>query len=229
MTTFVLIHGAYQGPWIWKAVAEKLRAQGHTVYVPCLDGCAERAASIRPGITTETQAEELVEMLRLEDLSDVVLAGTSSGGMVLARLAERARERVARVVFADALVLLNGEKVRDIVKAPATIEGDVAIGPDRNDLVTRSFKDMEPSLRDWAADRMTLHPRAVFYQPVQLDRFWEQDWNATVIYCPQASNPGRPHQERCAQKLNARWREIDTGHYPMLTTPDELAQLIAEA
>ena len=70
MTTFVLLHGAYQGPWIWKMVAERLRGQGHSVYVPCLDGCGERAAGVRAGITTESQAEEVVEMLRLEDLSD---------------------------------------------------------------------------------------------------------------------------------------------------------------
>ena len=42
MTTFVLIHGAYQGGWIWKPVAERLRAQGHLVFAPSLDGCAER-------------------------------------------------------------------------------------------------------------------------------------------------------------------------------------------
>lgn len=228
MTTFVLLHGAYQGPWIWQPVAELLRAKGHKVFVPCLDGCAERAASARPGITTETQAEEVVEMLRLEDLNDVVLAGTSAGGMVMARVAERARDKVARVVFADALALFDGEKIRDIVTAPATIEGDVAIGPDKNDLLNRSFVGMDPELAEWAADRMTLHPRACFYEPVKLERFWDQDWDATVIYCPQAQNPGRPHQERCAQKLNARWHEIDTGHYPMITTPDELARLIAE-
>lgn len=228
MTTFVLIHGAYQGPWIWKMVAEKIRSAGHTVYVPCLDGCGERAASVRPGITTESQAEEIVNLLRLEDVNDVVLAGTSSGGMVMARVAERARDRVGRVVFADALALMNGEKIRDIVTSPATVEGKVAIGPDRADLVNRSFKDMEPGLRDWAADRMTLHPRACFYEPVKLDSFWDQKWDASVIYCPQAQNPGRPHQERCAKILDARWHEIDTGHYPMLTTPDELARLIME-
>ena len=66
MTNFVLLHGAYQGPWIWKAVAKRLRDQGHTVYVPCLDGCGERSAGARPGITTETHAAEVVEMMQTE-------------------------------------------------------------------------------------------------------------------------------------------------------------------
>ncbi|MEC8028636.1 MAG: alpha/beta fold hydrolase, partial [Pseudomonadota bacterium] len=88
MTCFVLLHGAYQGPWIWKMVAATLRAEGHEVYVPCLEGCGERATSVHPGVTTESQAAEVVEMLRLEDLREVVLVGTSSGGMVMARTAE---------------------------------------------------------------------------------------------------------------------------------------------
>jgi len=50
MTTFVLIHGAYQGGWIWKPTAEPLRAQGHLVLTPTLDGCAERKGQIRAGI-----------------------------------------------------------------------------------------------------------------------------------------------------------------------------------
>jgi len=40
MATYVLIHGAYQGGWIWKTVAQRLRAGGHAVYAPTLDGCA---------------------------------------------------------------------------------------------------------------------------------------------------------------------------------------------
>ena len=42
MTDFVLIHGAYQGGWIWKFVAARLRASGHNVLTPTLEGCAER-------------------------------------------------------------------------------------------------------------------------------------------------------------------------------------------
>src|SRR5262245_24272192 len=113
MTTFVLIHGAYQGGWIWQRVASRLRAKGHIVFTPTLDGCAERGHALRPGITTETHGDEIAALLFHNDLRDVVLVGTSMGGMVMARAAERARERVARLVFADALALFDGERVGD--------------------------------------------------------------------------------------------------------------------
>ena len=83
MATFVLIHGAYQGGWIWQPVATRLRAAGHAVYAPTLDGCAERKQALRPGITTETHATEIADLLFYEDLRDAVLVGTSAGGMVL--------------------------------------------------------------------------------------------------------------------------------------------------
>ena len=58
MATYVLLHGAYQGGWIWQRVTPHLRAAGHTVYAPTLDGCAERRHLLRPGIDTESQAAE---------------------------------------------------------------------------------------------------------------------------------------------------------------------------
>jgi pimeloyl-ACP methyl ester carboxylesterase len=82
MTNFVLIHGASQGGWIWQSTAARLRAAGHLVHAPSLDGCGERRHGLRPGITVATQATEIAELMFYEDLRDVVLAGTSSGGMV---------------------------------------------------------------------------------------------------------------------------------------------------
>lgn len=228
MTTFILLHGAYQGGWIWKPVAERLRAAGHRVEAPTLDGCAERAGQMRAGIDTESQAEEIARLLFFEDLNEVVLVGTSSGGMVLARAAELARERVARVVFVDALALYSGEKIRDIVTQPAAVNTDLALGPSREDAEGRMFASLEPELRRWAAARITLHPIATFTQPVQLVSFWEQTWDASVIWCRQAANPGEAHVRRCADKLGARWHELDTGHYPMLSAPEELTRLIVD-
>jgi pimeloyl-ACP methyl ester carboxylesterase len=115
VTTFVLIHGSYQGGWIWQRVAHRLRASGHEVFAPTLDGCAERRHQVRAGIDATSQGEELAELLFFEDLHEVVLVGTSSGGMVACRAAELVRDRIARLVFVDALALFNGERIRDIV------------------------------------------------------------------------------------------------------------------
>ena len=90
----------------------------------------------------------------------------------------------------------------------------------------RLFAGLDPVLREWAADRVTLHPEAAYSQPVKLERFWDQKWDADVLYCSRAPNPGEAHIRRAADKLEARWHVIDTGHYPMLSTPDELTRII---
>lgn len=228
MSTFLLLHGAYQGGWIWKPIVERLRSQGHNVYAPTLDGCAERAHQLRAGITTESHADEIIQFLHYHDLIDVVLVGTSSGGMVMARVAEQVPERIRRLVFADALMLMDGEKIRDIVKRPAAINTDLALGPSVEDAEQRLLAGLDPVLRRWTAERFTLHPTDVFHQPVKLARFWDMSWQASVLYCSQAANPGEAHLRRGAEKLSASWHEIDTGHYPMLSTPDALIDVILD-
>jgi len=228
MTTFVLIHGAYQGGWIWQPVATRLRDLGHLVFAPTLDGCGERADQLRPGITTETQARELAGFLWSEDLEDVVLVGASAGGMVMAKIAELAREHISRLVFSDALALMHGEKIRDIVSGSGHIETDLATGPSRDDRLKGFLRHLDPALAEWAADRSTLHPIACFTEPVVLEKFWQQDWRAVVISCRQAERPGEAHLRRAAQALDATWRELDTGHFPMLSQPDELVRIILD-
>ena len=228
MATIVLIHGAYQGSWIWKPTAAALRRAGHDVLTPTLDGCAERSHALRPGITNDTHAKELAELLRLEDLEDVTLAGTSSGGMVLCRLAELARERVGRIVLADALALFDGERLADIVTRRSPVTTELGTGPAREDARDRLFAELDDATRDWALDRYTLHPVAVMNDPVRLDSFWDQSRKARVIWCRHSANPPQAHQRRAAERLDAEWHELDTGHYPMLQAPEALAALIGE-
>ena len=228
MTDFVLIHGAYQGGWIWNRISERLRAKGHNVLTPTLEGCAERAHQLRAGITTETHGDEIAKLLHFYDLKKAVLVGSSSGGMVMASAAEKARDRVSRVVFADALALFDGEKIVDIVKQPAAVNTPISRGPSREDAAGRLFATLDPATREWAADRITLHPIGCFTEPVKLPKFWDQKWDASVLYCSGAPNPGEPHIKRSADKLKAKYHVIKTGHYPMLSTPDELTKLILE-
>jgi pimeloyl-ACP methyl ester carboxylesterase len=231
MATYVLVHGSYQGGWIWKDVASRLRAAGHDVRAPTLDGCAERKSQVRPGITTETQADEIAQLLFYEDLKDAVLVGTSSGGMVVCRVAELMRDRVGRLVFVDALALLDGEKIRDIVtRSTSTPSTDgLTAGPSREDAANRLFADLDPQSRAWALERYTPHPIGIYNEPVKLHSFWSQQWLGTsVIWCRRAQNPGEAHQRRTAERLGAKWSELDTGHYPMLSAPAELTRLLLD-
>lgn len=229
MATYVLIHGAYQGGWIWKPTATRLREAGHLVYAPSLDGCADRRHTLRPGITVETHAAEIAELLFYEDLRDVVLTGTSSGGMVLCRAAELARDRIGCVIFVDALALFDGERVAQIVNRPTPrVTTALSVGPSREDAENRSFSGLDPTTRAFALARYTPHPIAAMEEPVSLKSFWSEPWHATVIRCRRAPNPGESHQRRTADKLGAKYLEIDTGHYPMLSDPDVLAPLLMQ-
>ncbi|HEV8635162.1 MAG TPA: alpha/beta fold hydrolase, partial [Chloroflexota bacterium] len=74
-TTFVLVHGAHAGGWWWRDVRSHLRAAGHEVFTPSLTGHGERAHLADAGVTLETHVQDVVNLLRYEELSGVVLVG----------------------------------------------------------------------------------------------------------------------------------------------------------
>ena len=229
MSIYVLIHGSYQGGWIWKPTADELRKSEHIVYAPTLDGCGERSDTIRPGISIAKQGKEISDFLFYEDLNNVILVCTSTGGLVACKVAELSRNRISHIYFVDALAPQPGEKVRDIVnRDPASpqITTDLTRGPSKDELENRLFKDLEPNLKKWAIERVTMHPIEASDAPGELDAFWNQKWKATVIRCTLSGNPSKEHQSRTAQTLNADWYELDAGHYPMLSHPEELSALL---
>ncbi len=232
MATFLLIHGSFQGGWIWQPTAKALRTNGHTVYAPTMEGCAERVHALRAGLTITSAAKEMAELLRYEDLNDVVLVGTSSGGMIAAKTASLAKARIGRVVFVDALVPQPGESTKDIVQrgdADPYEMTEFARGPTRNDLANRLFAELDGAQKEWAFVRATPHPNGLSDVAAdELKEFWADSWpNSAVVYCVHSENPPEPHQRRTAAGLDAQWIEMDAGHYPMLTHGEELAGHLA--
>ena len=229
MTTFVLIHGGFMGGWCWKPTVQVLSAAGHEVYAPTLDGCGERTHQARAGITVASQAQEIAKFLELQDLANVVLVTTSSGGLVAARIAEFARDRVGHLVFADALVPQPGETSADIVipsKSMVYVITEFTRAPSREDMDGRMFAALPTDLRAFAMARYTPHPVGTTAGPNELDGFWAHAWSATVINCIQGVNPSEAHQRRTAERLGAPYIELDAGHFPMLSHPKALAALL---
>jgi pimeloyl-ACP methyl ester carboxylesterase len=99
MSTYVLVHGAWRGSWIWKRVRSKLQARGNKVFTPTLTGVGERCHLMSPEVNLETHIADVINLIRGEELTDVVLCGHSYGGCVVTGVADRIPEKISAVVW----------------------------------------------------------------------------------------------------------------------------------
>ncbi len=106
--TFVLVHGTWHGGWVWRDVRALLQARGHRVFTPTCTGCGEREHLSSPDVGLETHIEDICNVIRFEELDDVVLVGHSFSGITITGVADRLRDRIRRIVFFDALVPRRG-------------------------------------------------------------------------------------------------------------------------
>jgi pimeloyl-ACP methyl ester carboxylesterase len=234
MKPIVLVHGMYFGGWCWRKVAGPLRDAGHLVYAPSLTGCGDRVHLSRPGITVETLGQDIGNLLRYEDLRDVTLVATSTGGMAVARACELEPDRIGHLVLVDALIPFAGQTAYETVPPqwkPTWEAGTIA----EIDAIESSQASVDRLLEQLAADdadavlhRRTTFPRGPMFERVDLQRFWEGGWPATVVYCQRTHNPPQDVQRRAADLLKAEWLALDSAHLPFFTHPEELARIIAD-
>ena len=104
---------------------ERLRADGFQVFTPTLTGLGERADVPAETVTLATHVEDVVHAVESEDLRDVVLCAASYGGMPVTSAAARLGDRLARLVYLDALVPRDGESAADLL--PALVRRDRSV------------------------------------------------------------------------------------------------------
>ena len=226
--TFVLVHGAWHGGWCWRFVRDLLERAGHRVYAPSLTGLGERKHLARPDIDLDTHIADIVSLLEMEDLSDVVLVGHSYGGMVVTGVADRAPERIGRLVYLDAFVPEDGKCTLDYVvperAARMREEGERVGSVTPPPLSLWGITKQEHI--DFAKPREVCHPYRTMSQKIRLSGK-AQNIPRTFIYC---SSPATGSFDRFAAKYreDAAWRffELKTGHDAMILMPERVAELL---
>jgi pimeloyl-ACP methyl ester carboxylesterase len=233
MATYVLVHGGGHGGWCYQRVARLLRSAGHQVYTPTLTGLGERSHLLSPAIDLDLHIADVVAVLDYEDLRDVILVGHSYGGMVITGVADRAAERVGRIVYLDAATPVNGQSLVDV--AGPIIEATRPVGQvvDGVELVLLPSPEAglfhgvtDPDDVAWMADRLTGHPWRCFEQPLRLTNeaaLWTIPQYHIVCSSTLATRDAEMMGEaRAAGRL---W-EIDTGHDLMITEPEAVADAL---
>lgn len=232
MATFVAVHGAFCGGWIWKPVAGLLEAQGHTFFRPTLTGCAEREHVGGTHVTLTTHVQDVVSLLKLEELEDVVLIGHSYAGLVITGVAQEASQRLAGLVHLDAFLPEDGERGQDYL-GPAVFEHMVALAAESGNgwrvplfFSIDHFCPENHALRPWLASQLRGVPLQPFSQPLKLPRD-VSGIPMLYVYCKaDALGMFETARDRAGKRVNTEVAELDTQHAAMLTQPQVVADLL---
>jgi pimeloyl-ACP methyl ester carboxylesterase len=236
----ILVHGAWQGAWVWDAFAPLLRAQGPSVEAIDLPG-----ARGEPGDPDFGRCVDAL-VARIDAApGPVVLVAHSGGTVVAAQAAERRAPRVAALVAVAGIMLPSGGALGEVIAA-LVAEGHAP----------EALAGIRPHLL-WSADgrRSTVPPQAaieVFLHDCPPDVACAAA--ARLVPQSEAARSGVPvltdagygrvprlyvealrdrsivlPVQRRLQRLSpgARVLSIDAGHAPQVSQPEALAALIA--
>jgi len=235
MATYVLVHGGAHGGWCYQRVARILRSAGHEVYAPTMTGVGERSHVVGPHVDLDLHITDITAVLHYEDLREVILVGHSYGGMVVTGAADRAADRVGRLVYLDAANPVNGQSLVDV--SGPIIEAVRPFGQviDGVELVLLPSPDAgtmygvtDPADLAWMAVRLTGHPWKCFEQPLKLRN--EAALRAIPQYHIVCTSTLATRDAGLMGKAREEGRlwDIDTGHDLMITEPQAVADALLQ-
>jgi pimeloyl-ACP methyl ester carboxylesterase len=212
---------------MWARLARLLRAAGHEVFAPSLTGIGERAHLATPDTDLSTHVLDVLNALRYEALSELVLVGHSYGGMVVTAVADQACERVGTLVYLDAFVPQDGEALADLLSPQARA---AMLGPPGWQIAPRAPQAQgmtDPGEIAWIAERRGFQPRKTFTQPVSLAGRYAGP--KVFVYC---SGYSPSSFSRFAEEARRRsgwiYHELPTHHYPQVSMPKETAEILLQ-
>jgi pimeloyl-ACP methyl ester carboxylesterase len=229
--TFVLVHGAWGAGWVWRHVAGRLTAKGHTVFTPTMTGVGERSHLLDAKINLKTHITDIVNVIKWERLSEIVLVGHSYGGFVITGVAEQAQPTISSIVFLDAFVPENGQSLVDMTASQSVREAvETAIRKGEWALTPRPAAVLRVNEADraWVDALSTPQPVATFTDKAVVTG--ARDRIAKKTYIRAKGYPMALYDRHEAQLANTPgWRihELPCGHMVMIDMPDELTELLA--
>ena len=232
MANIVLAHGAWSAAWAWKKMRPLFRAAGHEFFSPTYTGLGARAHLAAPAVDLSTHVQDVVGVLEFEDLKDEVLIGHSYGGMVATGVVDKARSRIARLVYLDAFVPKDGQSLFDLVGPKA--EGNMRKGAEKDGdgwklPVNPMPPDTAPEDVAWASPRRRPQPIKTFEQRIKLEST-EAPPPRHFIYAKR-NMPGdafRQFADRARSEAGWTCDEMDASHNPHITCPQELMALLTK-
>ncbi|WP_058043005.1 alpha/beta fold hydrolase [Streptomyces roseifaciens] len=249
MTAFVLVSGPFTGGWVWQEVADRLGESGAEVYPVTLTGMGDPRRPAGPGTDLETHIEDLVRLIDGIVASEVVIVGHDYGIHPVLGAADRRPERISRIVYLDAGLPQDGDAAVALVPDQAVREGLSQQGgqgerdwripaPQHDEWQRWGSTDGVPAEALARMDRLAVpQPAGTLTQPLRLSGAGSGLPTTGVLCTANGASiemveflvTSGPPQFRWLADPQVTFFELGTGHWPMLSTPDELADVLLRA
>jgi pimeloyl-ACP methyl ester carboxylesterase len=226
MATIVLVPGAWLGAWAFERVTPLLERRRHDVHALTLTGLGDRAHLASAATDANVHVQDVVAAIEMARLDEVVLVGHSYAGLVISGVAERIPERLARLVWlasqpapdGQSLFEAFGPEFQGPVEAAAAQSAEGWRVPFVSDEQLDAYYGQHAlSAADlaWLRERSVGHPLAVHRTRIALGNPRAAAVPRSFIHCT-----GDVHPPIEGALL------LQTGHWPMVTAPDALADVL---
>ncbi|MER5281101.1 alpha/beta fold hydrolase [Streptomyces sp. NPDC002809] len=254
MTEFILVPGMFTGAHVWAELAACLVPAGAGVHTVALTGLGGPPGAATDGIDLETHIEDvlaLIDSVSAEAGPDreIVLVGHDYGVHPVLGAADRRAERIGRIVCLDTGPGRNGVPALAAVADPSVREkvaGHTGAGGADRGLAAPARDEWQrwgstAGIPEAALDRLTAlaspQPLRTLLQPLRLSGE-VASVPVTGVLCNGNGSSVEMVQRRvdlgdpvflALADPQVSFFELPTGHWPMLSLPAELAEVLLRA
>ncbi|WP_342088760.1 alpha/beta fold hydrolase [Dyadobacter sp. OTU695] len=230
--TYVLVHGAWQAPYVWDDVRAKLISAGNKVIVVELPGHGSDQTPTHQ-LSLDVYRDKVIEAMG-SGSDKVILVGHSMGGMVVTHVAEKVPSRIRKLVYIGAFVPVSGQALIEIQDpgsqlGPALVQSadQLTLDVKKERLADLFIPDGSQDVKDKVIANYRAEPAIPFTNKVLLspgafgsvDKAYIKTLQDIVI------SPALQDQMLKAAGIKSVY-EVNTGHSPFLSQPNAVADLL---
>ncbi len=233
-STYVLVHGAWQAPYVWDAVSTDLKNNGHNVIVVQLPGHGTDNTAPHT-LTIDVYRDKVIEAMSAVD-GPVILVGHSMGGMVVTSVAEKSPSKISKLVYIGAYLPTSGQALVELVGEDADSqlgmyliesEDKLTIDVQRDNLTRLFIDDGSQQAKDEMVTNYRAEPSIPLINPVTITSANFGSVNKVYIKTLQDIVISPKLQDRMIASAGITTvYTINTSHSPFLAQPEKVSELL---
>jgi pimeloyl-ACP methyl ester carboxylesterase len=239
---YVLVHGAWQAPYVWDAVKATLVSEGNNVTVVELPG--HGSDQTLPSTITLNAYRDKVMAAISQINGKVILVGHSLGGMIISAVAEQNPSKIEKLVYLSAYLPTSGQSLFDLAGTDAgsalggNINGTPVLNKDtvnltldilRSQIVNVFIQDGSTQAQNLVLQNYRVEPLVPFITPVTLTaaNFGSVEKVYIKTLQDRVVSPALQNKMIAAGNVKTVY-QLNTSHSSFLVKPDSLAILLTK-